>query len=309
MILTIILFFIGLGLLVKGSDWLVKGASKGAQALGVSPLIIGLSVIAIGTSLPELAVSVTAVLLGSGNISVGNVIGSNICNIALCLGITSIILAVPTTKDTLKKEFPIMLGIAILLWILGKNSILSRREGILFLGLFIAYFAYLMRKKKYSVLEKEKKVYPLWIEKYYWLAVIIGIIGITIGAKFMVDTGIKIAKLIGISEAVIGLTIMAFGTSLPELTVSITAAFHKEPGISLGNILGSNIINIVLVLGCVATIQPIKVDPRLFKIDIWIMLGYSIILFPLFFTGYKLSRKEGIFLLITYIIYIIYLYH
>ncbi len=306
MFLTIILFILGVCFLVKGAGWLVDGASRSAEIFKVSPLIIGLSVVAIGTSLPEFAVSLTAVLSGSGDISVGNIIGSNICNIGLALAIAAIISVVSVSISALKRDFPVMLGVTVLLLIFIANHKLERWEGILLFVGFIYYFVYLSRRKEVST--QEEKSYPIWIKKSPWLAILFGMIGIAIGARFMVNSGVHIARFLGVSEAIIGLSMIAIGTSLPELVTSVVAMLHKESDISLGNILGSNILNITLVLGCVSIIRPINVAPRLFRIDGWIMLGYAIILFPLLLTQYKLSRKEGGFLLTTYIIYLVYLY-
>ncbi|MCK4307627.1 calcium/sodium antiporter [candidate division WOR-3 bacterium] len=306
MILTIILFILGVWILVKGAGWLVDGASRGAEIFKISPLVIGLSVVAIGTSLPEFAVSLTAVISGSGDISVGNIIGSNICNIGLALAIAAIISVVSVSKSTLKRDFPVMLGVTVLLLIFIANRRLERWEGILLFVSFICYFVYLSRRKE--IFTQKEKSYPGWIRKYPWATILSGMIGIAVGARLMVNSGVQIAGFLGVSEAIIGLSMMAIGTSLPELVTSVVAMLHKESEMSLGNILGSNILNITLVLGCVSIIRPIDVSPRLFSIDGWIMLGYAIILFPLLLTQYKLSRKEGIFLLTTYIIYFIYLY-
>ena len=304
--LIIILFILGIWLLVKGAGWLVDGASRVAEIFKIPPLIIGLSVVAIGTSLPELGVSLTAVLRGSGDISVGNIIGSNICNIGLALAIAAIISVVLVSKSTLKKDFPVMMGVTVLLLIFIADRRLERWEGVLLFVSFICYFVYLSKRKE-AFTYKEKN-YPGWIRKYPWLSILFGMIGIAIGAKLMVDSGVQIARFIGVSEAIIGLSILAIGTSLPELVTSVVAMLHKESEMSLGNILGSNILNITLVLGCVSIIRPIDVSARLFRIDGWIMLGYAIILFPLLRTQYKLSKKEGGFLLTTYIIYLVYLY-
>ena len=305
--LTIILFILGVWLLVKGADWLVRGASRTAEIFKVSPLIIGLSVVATGTSLPELGVSLTAVLSGSGDISVGNIIGSNICNIGLALGIAGIIGAVAVSKSALRRDFPIMLGITLLLLIFMANSRLERWEGILLFIGFVSYFTYLSKRKE-PFIQKEEKSYQRWIKRFPWLAILFGILAIAVGARLMVNSGVELARFLGVGEAIIGLSMIAIGTSLPELATSVVAMLHKESEISLGNILGSNIFNIVFVLGCVGIIKPINVSQRLFRIDGWIMLGYAIILLPLLLTQYQLSRKEGSFLLGTYIIYLVYLY-
>lgn len=310
MILTILLFLVGLGVLLKGADWLVSGASALARRFKVSPLIIGVSVVAIGTSLPELFVSVVAVLSGSSDISVSNVIGSNICNIALVLGIASLISPLLVSKKVFKIHMPVVFLTVFLLWLFGRNYILSRGAGVVFLILFLAYFGYLVLKRSAPGEEvSEAMTRSEWIRKVPVVAILLGFLGIVLGAKYMVDYGVKIARFIGVSEAIVGLTMIAVGTSLPELATSVVAVAKHEHDISVGNILGSNIFNIILVLGCVATTRPVAVATRLFRVDFWVMLGYTVVLFPLLFTGYKLSRKEGSFLLITYIAYIVYLYY
>jgi cation:H+ antiporter len=306
-LLTIILLGLGIFGLVKSAGWLVDGASRSAELLKVSPLIVGLSVVAIGTSLPELGVSLAGVLSGSGNISVGNVIGSNICNIGLVVGVAGIICTLSTSKSILQKDFPIMTGLMILLILLGINNKLERWEGVLLLSLFICYFIYLFYRHE-PFISKEKRSHPMWIKKYPWIAVIIGILGIAMSAWITVKTGTKIARFIGITESIIGLSMIAVGTSLPELVTSCVAMVHRESDISLGNVMGSNIANIALVLGCVGTVRPITIEPRLFRIDGWIMLGYALILLPLLITKYKLSRREGYFLVGSYLVYVFYLY-
>lgn len=306
-LLAIILFGLGIFGLVKSAGWLVDGASRSAELLKVSPLIVGLSVVAIGTSLPELGVSLAGALSGSGNISVGNVIGSNICNIGLVVGVAGIIATLSISKPILQKDFPIMTGLMFLLILFGINNKLERWEGVFLLFLFICYFIYLFyRHEPFS--SKEKRSYTMWIKKYPWIAIVIGILGVAFSAWLTVKMGTKIARFIGISESIIGLSMIAIGTSLPELVTSCVAMRHGESDISLGNVMGSNIANIALVLGCVGVVRPITIEPKLFRIDGWIMIGYALMLFPLLLTKYKLSKKEGGFLAGTYLVYVVYLY-
>ncbi|HID96233.1 MAG TPA: calcium/sodium antiporter [Candidatus Latescibacteria bacterium] len=310
MLLAVVGFVIGMGILIKGADWLISGSARGAKALRISPIVIGSSVVAFGTSAPEMVVSLVAAFSGSGDISVGNVIGSNICNIALVLGVAALISPLKIQPGVLRMDLPITVVASLVLFLLGRNYLLGRLEGSILIVLFVVYIVFLAsRKRPPEVLEEEEGKTPSWVKSHFWLAIILGLLGITAGAKLMVDQGIKIAMILGVSQAVIGITLVALGTSLPELVTSAVASWRKEYDIGIGNVLGSNVFNILLVLGVVSAARPIRVDHRLFQVDIWIMLAYILALFPLFFTGFKLTRKEGILLLAGYILYLAYLYH
>jgi cation:H+ antiporter len=311
MVLTIALFALGIALLIKGAGWLVDGASRIAEIFRVSPLVVGLSVVAIGTSLPELSVSLTAALAGIGNVSVGNAIGSNICNIALVLGIAPLIKTLSVSKTLLRKDYPILVSTSAILLFFLSDGRLQRFEGILLLTGFIAYLVYLGKRAANDSSSSEPvegRTWAPWIRRLPWLAILAGMTGIVIGARLTVDHGVQIARFIGVSEAVIGLTMIALGTSLPELVTSVVAMLRGESDMSLGNVIGSNIANIALVLGATSMIRPISVSSVLFRVDAWVMLGYTVVLFPLLRRRYKLTAKHGIFLLSTYIAYVAYLY-
>ncbi len=316
------LFILGFILLVKGADYLVAGSSALAKRFGVSSLVVGLTVVAFGTSLPEMIVNVISVLKGNTDISLGNIIGSNISNILLILGLTAAIFPLKVKKSTAWKEIPFSLfaiGILYVLandrWIDGsKESILTRSDGIVMLAFFgiFMYYLFEMAKKSYEEVPlngekaapKEDQV-PIWK-----IALMIGggLVGLYFGGEFVVDGAVYIAKKFGMSDFLISATIIAIGTSLPELVTSLTAAFKKEPDISVGNIIGSNIFNIFLVLGVTSVIKPISVTIGI-NIDIIFMMVATVYLFLFLFIGkkYEVERWQGIFLTVMYVFYIAYI--
>lgn len=306
MLIQCLLLVVGFVMLVKGADWFVDGASGIADKFGVPQLVIGLTIVAMGTSMPEAAVSIAAALKGSAEITIGNIVGSNILNILIILGITSAIVAVAVAKSTIKVEIPYMLVITAVLLIMGyTGNVISFVEGIVLWVLFIVYLAYLfvMAKKQKEEVEEESKNNSL-IKLV--VAVVIGLVLVVWGSNVAVDAATNIAKIIGLSERFIGLTIVALGTSLPELVTSVSAAIKGKADIAIGNIVGSNIFNILFVVGTAALITPVVFAPN-FMIDTIIAIAAGVLLWLCVFKTKKLNRVAGIVMLICYAGYFVYL--
>lgn len=311
MIVQIVLLIIGFLILIKGADIFVDGASSVAQNFKVSKVLIGLTIVAFGTSAPEFAISIKSMINGSGDIVLGNVIGSNIINSLLIIGISSIIYPLVITKDTVKKELPIALLISTLLVILfsdnllsGGANVLTRGDAlaiILFFLVFLYYLASVMKNK--NKINENDGEDPKYKMSKSWILTILGIVGIVLGSELAVNSAIEIAEILNISERVISLTIIALGTSLPELCTSIVAAVKHEQGIVMGNIIGSNIFNICIVLGIPVSIFG-NISPGSFSnLDIFMLLFSSIILLAFSKNDYKVSRVEGILMVLLFCIY------
>ena len=309
MFLNIILLIIGFIILIKGADLFVDGASGVAGNFKVSKVLIGLTIVAFGTSAPELAVSIKSLLSGNGDIVLGNVIGSNILNVLLILGISATIHSLRVQNNTVKKELPITLLITILFATLMSDGLFdkemvntfTRLDGIvvlLFFTVFIYYLIAMSRKKIDNENEEQIISMPKSI-----IFTIIGIIGIVLGSNFVVDSAVIIANLLGASERIISLTLIALGTSLPELVTSIVATKKGEYDIAIGNVVGSNIFNIGMVIGLpVALFGGIGII-NFSYVDLLVMIGSTILLFMFSFNDYKISKKEGILFLIVFITY------
>ena len=297
---------LGFGLLVKGSDYFVDGAAGLAARFGIPQLIIGLTIVAMGTSAPEAAVSITAALEGSADITIGNIVGSNILNILIILGITSLIVAVAVANSTIRYEIPFMLFITVLLMGMGyTGQKISFWEGIVLWIVFLFYLGYLfvMTKKKQKDQSQEYQKLPIW---KLLLAVLVGLVAVVWGSDITVDAATALAKGFGLSERFIGLTIVALGTSLPELVTSVSAAIKGKADIAIGNIVGSNIFNILFVVGTTALIIPVVFEPK-FLIDTFIAFGAGLVLLLCVAKRKKLVRMHGVIMLIGYIAYFIYL--
>ena len=304
--LNFVLLVLGFIMLIKGADCFVEGASSLATRFGIPQLVIGLTIVAMGTSLPEAAVSITAALGGNAGISVGNVVGSNILNIFVILGLTAVLTNVAIQKSTLKIEIPYMLAITAVLLVFGLtgNSI-NFWEGIILWGLFIVYLAYLFRMAKNGSIEDEPAHAPMSLGKCL-LMIILGGIVVVLGSDFAVDGATGIARMIGLSERFIGLTIVALGTSLPELVTSVTAARKGNADIAIGNVVGSNIFNILFVLGTSALIIPITFETA-FVIDTLIAIAAGVLLWAGVYRHRELRRPVGIAMLLGYAAYFMYL--
>lgn len=317
MVLYGFLCLVGFVLLYFGAEWLVKGSSSLARSLGVSPIVIGLTVVAFGTSAPELVVSLISSIQGKSMIAVGNVVGSNICNIALVLGLAALFQPIKSDPSVVRRDIPIMLGISLYLLVLTANSKLGRIEGItLFVGIIVYTFMnyYLAKKEAIDtseiVSELEEIGYIASRPKQI-LLILVGIAGVVGGAQIVVDNAVIIMQILGVSEKFIGLTIVAFGTSLPELATSVVAAIRGEMDISIGNLVGSNVFNIMSVLGAASLVRPIPIPGGFFESGLWI--DYLVMLFTSFLPwlmmrkDFTVSRKEGGILLACYAGYIAYL--
>lgn len=302
-VLSLIMLIVGFVLLVKGADFFVDGASSIAARYGIPQLVIGLTIVAMGTSFPEAAVSITAALKGSAGITIGNVIGSNILNVAIILGLASIIVPIRIKKSTIKRELPFSMIITILLVLFGLNGKVSRLDGILLWIAFLFYLYYVYQMSKHSQEQEDIKVMSLGKSLIY---VVVGLACILFGSDLAVDGATQIARIFGMSERFIGLTIVALGTSLPELVTSVSAAKKGNADIAIGNIVGSNIFNILFVVGTSALIIPVPFETR-FIVDGIMAFIVLLVLWLCVRKNKVLERKHGILLLGIYLGYFIYL--
>lgn len=316
---AVVLLIIGFVFLVKGADAFVEGCSSIARRYHVPSLIIGMTIVAMGTSLPETAVSVTAAVTGNNALAVSNAVGSNIFNLMVVVGACTLFISVAVQINTLKIDFPISILCAVLLLILGAAGMsLGHIDGVVFIILFLAFILYMIRSAQTS---REKNVEPGVEEEEYLLEaeeiqemsmgksviyIILGAVAIAVGSDWVVDGACTVAAAIGISQTLIGLTVVAFGTSLPELVTSIVAAKKGEVDMALGNVIGSNIFNILMVLGIAAAISPVAFLTENI-IDIAVLIVFSVIGWIMAWTKRELNRKEGIIMLILYAVYVVYI--
>lgn len=299
-----LLLLIGFVLLIKGADLFVDGSSSIAGILKVPSVIIGLTIVAMGTSAPEAAVSINAGLAGNSDISLGNIVGSNIFNLLVVIGACAVIFPAKSNKDFLKRDLWWNIGVSVLLLITIMDGNLSRLEGIIFLAVFIFYLGLMVRSAmKNRIEETPMDVMPLWKSLLF---VTIGLGAVVFGGDMVVDNASLIAKAWGMSDTLVGLTIVAIGTSLPELVTSITASKKGDSGIALGNAVGSCLFNILFILGMASTITPINAVPEL-VIDTAILIAVTILILIIAKTGKKTNRVEGIICVAAYIIYTIYI--
>ena len=302
--LQILLLVLGFAMLIKGADWFVEGTSGIARKMGIPQLVVGLTIVAMGTSAPEAAVSITAALKGTADIAVGIVVGSNILNIFIILGVTSVITTVAIQKSTLKIEIPYMIFISILFVVMGMSgNKISRIEGVILWVFFIIYLVYLFILAKNGK-EENEKVETSTIKLL--LSAIVGAVIVVLGSNVTVDSATEIAKAFGMTDRFIGLTIVALGTSLPELVTSVTAARKGNADIAIGNVVGSNLFNILFVLGTSSLIIPMVYEPS-FLIDGIVAIAAGIILWIAVFRKLELRRVWGIVMLTCYAGYFIYL--
>lgn len=305
------LFILGLGALYLGGEGLVKGSSRLARGLGINSILVGLTVVAFGTSAPELIVSIIASYRGSNELIMGNIIGSNISNIGLILAISALIYSIRIKLTLIKIELPFMIIISILLFVLSKDLVIERTEGVFLFVLLISMIIYscydAFKEPKY--LEREFDDFLEADKNHYKnsIYILFGLIGLSVGAKLLVDSAISIAGYLGVSQTIIGITAVAIGTSLPELTTSIIAAVKRESGIIIGNIIGSNVFNIGII-GIVSVLNPIKVQQSLLQFELIVMILISVVLLPIMRTGYRITKKEGILLLLFYLMFLRFLF-
>lgn len=314
-----ILFIVGIFLLIKSADYLIEGSSSLAKKLGVSTLVIGLTIVAFGTSLPELIVNILAAIKGSGDIAFGNILGSSMTNTLLVLGIMALITSLKVKDSTTWKQIPFSFLAVLVLFIFSIGSLvnksggefLSRTDGLillLFFSIFLYYVFELAKKDKNLAKETNEQEIKRYSNVTIFLMIVGSLIGLFLGGKWTVDGAIVIARTFGLSEFLISATIIAIGTSLPELITSIVAAFKKNVDLAIGNVIGSNIFNILWVLGLTSIISPLRF-PEFIRIDLIILLFATFLLFLFMFTSKKheLDRWEGIVLLLLYVSYIIFI--
>lgn len=305
-LLELALLAVGFFLLVKGADWFVEGASGIADKFGIPQLVIGLTIVAMGTSAPEAAVSITAAMKGTADITVGNIVGSNILNILIILGVASVITVIAVAETTIKYEIPFMMAITVLFALVGyTGNVITFWEGVLLWVCFIAYLGYMFLMVKKGVMEAEEIITSGSVPKMIFL-VVVGLALIIYGSDLTVDAATELAKLFGLSERFIGLTIVALGTSLPELFTSVVAARKGKADIAIGNIVGSNIFNILFVVGTSAMIIPVVFAPN-FLIDCAVALAAGLILWLFVFKKKNLNRRDGALMLLAYGMYFGYL--
>lgn len=320
MILDVGLLAAGAAIVVYAGNRLVDFAAAIAEKARVTPAVIGLTVVAAGTSVPELVVSLVAALRGSPGIAIGNVVGSNIANIGLILGACALMGAVPVARGVLRFEYPFLLLASWISLLLCRDGRLDRLESGFFFASMIAFTFYSVWVARREIGTADQRAIgeavPERAETFSlrstWVLVagVLGaLVGLGVGARVLVSGAIGIAQALGMSERVVGLTVVALGTSLPELAFSIAAAVRKQQEMAVANVVGSNIFNLLLILGVTGLVRPIPVDPRTISVDMWVMLGVALLLLPLVFPGRSLSRRGGFVLLAAYVGYLGFLLH
>ena len=317
MLTHIVFFVLGLGALVLGAELLVRGASRIALSLGISPLVVGLTIVALGTSSPEIAVSVGAALGGQTDIAVGNVVGSNIFNVLFILGLSAVITPLLVHSQIIRQEVPIMIGASLILAVMIVGGQLSRIEAALLLALLIAYVIYLVRQSRAETKEirdeYETGVRPAGTWDSHWavqgLLIVAGLGLLVLGSNWLVDAAVAFARAFGVSDLVIGLTIIAAGTSMPEVATSVMAAIRGERDIAVGNVIGSNTFNILGCLGLSGLVSRSGLDiaPAVMNFDIWVMIAVAVACLPVFLFGRRIGRRRGLLFLGYYAVYVVYL--
>ena len=314
--LALLLVAVGIGLLAAGGEALVRGAVSLAHLLRVSTVVIGLTIVAMGTSAPELAASLTAALQGRGDIAVGNVVGSNILNIALIVGTSAVILPIAVHLSAIRVEWPVMLGISVAAVVMALDGTVSRLEGAVLVLTLVGFTAYLIAGSRrpagtgdHAPIETEVQALVIRAAHHQALVdaalIVVGIVTLVGGAQALVRGAVVLAEYAGLSERVIGLTVVAFGTSMPELATSLVAARRGQAEIALANVLGSNIFNLTAILGVVAVVTPQAVPRETVTLDFWWMIGYALALFPMMRAGLRISRANGVLLLAAYGLYLV----
>lgn len=315
--MNILFFVLGLILLIVGAELLVRGASSLAGAFGVSPLVIGLTVVALGTSSPEIAISINAAYTGQAGIVLGNVIGSNIFNILCILGLSAVITPLVVSRQLIRLEVPMIISLSVLVLIFALNGQLGRFEGIFLLVGLLIYITYSIRQSRQESPDpedefaqqygKDESIAPKILLNLAF--VVVGLVLLITGSNWLVDSAVSFAELLGVSELIIGLTIISAGTSLPEVVTSVIAASRGARDIAVGSVVGSNLFNLMAVLGGASIIAPngIPVSEAIIGFDLPVMIAVSLVCLPIFFTGGVISRREGIFLLGYYVTYTLYL--
>lgn len=315
--MTLLLFILGLAALIFGAELLVRGASRLALAFGISPLVVGLTVVAFGTSSPELAISVQSAWSGQVDIALGNVVGSNIFNVLFILGLSALITPLMVQQQLVRREVPLMIAVSLLLWAFALDGGIERWEGVVMALGLVVYIVYAVRTSRRETAQAMAQSAELPPDVGGWdrhwsvqtLLVLSGLALLVLGSDWLVEAAVAIARALGVSELVIGLTLIAAGTSLPEVATSVVAAFKGERDIAVGNAVGSNIFNILAVLGVSASVAPasLTVSPALLAFDLPVMVAVAAACLPIFFTGNRIARWEGGLFFAYYLAYTAYL--
>ena len=304
---NIVFLVLGFIALFLSGKYLVTGSVQLARFFKIPTLVVGLTIVSFGTSAPELLVSLKAALSGHPDISIGNVVGSNISNIALVLGITALVFPIPVSKKIIRFDWPVMMAVSVIFYVLSINGILKLWEGLIFVSIIVGFNFYSFKKGKNN--DNAEDIPPVEIQWYWALAIIAASsVGLVFGANWLVTGASGLARGFGIDERIISVSIIAFGTSVPELATSVVAALKKETDISIGNIIGSNIFNVAGIIGITSLVTPITVNERIISSDMLWMLGITVVLFILMISkGKQLSKWKGAILILSYSLYIYFL--
>lgn len=315
--LVAVLFLLGLVLLVVGAEALVRGASRLAASVGISPLVVGLTVVAFGTSAPELAVSVASAFSGNADVAIGNAVGSNIFNVLMILGLAAVVAPLVVQQQLVRFDVPVMITVSVLLWVLARDGNIGRLDGVLLFSLAVAYTAWAIissRRETKAVQDEYAQEFGQTDRTVARFAydigrVLAGLAMLVVGADWFVDGAVTAAEALGISSLVIGLTIVAAGTSMPELATSVVASMRGERDIAVGNVVGSNILNIAACLGLAGVVSPapLSIAPAVMNFDLWVMLAVAAACLPVLLTGREIARWEGAVFLGYYAAYAAYL--
>jgi cation:H+ antiporter len=317
-LLTLVLFIAGIVLLISGAELLVRGASRLAVAVGITPLVVGLTVVAFGTGSPELAVGVQASMAGQADITIGNVVGSNIFNVLLVLGLSAIVAPLVVSQQLVRLDVPIMIVVSVALLLMSLDGVIDRGDGAVLVLASVLYTWMLVRisrREAAAVHAEYEKAYGTapHRERGRWPAqvalVLVGLALLVVGARWLVNGAVDIAQALGVSELIIGLTIIAAGTSLPEVATSVVAGLRGERDIAVGNVVGSNLFNILVVVGITALVAPggLRVAPAAINFDMPVMIAAAVLCLPIFFVRYRMGRWEGALFLSYYLFYTLYL--
>jgi cation:H+ antiporter len=316
MVLSTVVFLVGIAMLYVGAEAMVKGAATLALRYGLRPLVVGLTVVALGTSMPEFVINFLSALAGEDALALGNIVGSNICNIALILGVSAIVLPLAVDRSMLRKEYPIMLGAMLAFYLLALDGVISQVDGFLLVVGLVGFLIFIVvdtRRHNHSSaspddvapddiaeVEPGDLKSPAKTKMGYLFG---GMVGLAVGAHLMVDSAVDIARYMGVDSVVIGLTIVALGTSLPELAASLVSAMRGEAELAVGNAMGSNLLNVLFVVGLVSMMRPLKVNAVSLGVHFPVMIAFALLLFPLAWTGRQITRAEGSFMIASFVGY------
>lgn len=309
------LFLVGLLVLYFGAEGLVQGASSVALQYGIRPVVVGLTVVALGTSMPEFLVNLFAVLDGESPLALGNIIGSNISNVALILGSCALVLPIAVTPELLRREYPIMLGVMVLFYVCALDGVIGAGDGVIMVVILLGLGGYLFYETHQAEaapiideMEDELDGADPEMSAVVKTAYLVGgMVGLAVGAHLMVDSAVAIAHRLGIATGIIGLTAVALGTSLPELAAAMVSTTKSGSGMSIGNVMGSNILNVLFVVGILSIFEPLTVEPRSLQVDFPVMIGFCVLLLPIAWSQYRITRIGGTVLLVGFLSYMVYL--